>query len=187
MGHAIKVTLFTLLLGLSLGILLVQPVSAKETPMRVMTALAFGSLENADYGATGILDIGWEFGSVFGLALQGGLGISEEVGLGTERFSHMAVLVPATMTICSSKSWACPGSTFEFVIISGVGVSQFEGNWVSTLIAGAALDVFREFSNVELGLRAGVQGGFNVLDIQRLTVMMQLHLGVIVRFNLKRN
>ena len=158
---------------------------AEERPLRLMTSLAFGPIENADYGASGILELGWQPDEVLGVALQGGFGISEDAGLGPRQFSHMALLAPATMTICSSETWICPGSTFELVVLSGLGISRSDNEWVPIVVAGVGLDAFRKLSNIEIGLRAGVQGGYNVWDFERLVVMMQLQLGVIFRFGVR--
>ena len=163
--------------------LVAAPVAARAGGAgRVMGAFAFGSVEDAGYGATGLLSAGWELDDVFGLELQGGAGITEEAGIGTERFFHLELLVPATMTVCSSDSWVCPGSTFEFVVQSGVGGARFEGRWSPTVVAGVALDSFKPFSSYEVGVRAGVQGAYDVIRPRRLTVMLHLHLGVIIRF-----
>jgi hypothetical protein len=153
-----------------------------DNALRAMGALAFGSVEDAGYGATGVFSGGWEFGEYFGLELQGGVGITEEAGIGTERFFHLELLLPATMTICSSESWVCPGSTFEVVAISGVGGARFEGRWSPNVVAGIALDSFKVFPAYDVGVRAGVISSYDVLNFKRLVVMFHLHLGVIVRF-----
>lgn len=150
--------------------------------LRISSSLAVGSVEDAGYGATGVFSAGWEMHETFGLSLQGGVGITEEAGIGAERFFHLELLVPATMTICSSDSWVCPGSIFEFVVASGVGGARFEGRWSPTVVAGVALDSFRLFGGYEVGARVGVFGAYDVIEPRRLTVMLHLHLGVILRF-----
>ncbi|MDJ0765605.1 MAG: hypothetical protein QNJ97_21665 [Myxococcota bacterium] len=151
-------------------------------PLSTMVAVSFGSVEDAGYGAKGTLGAGWHFDEIFSLEIQGGMGITEEINLGPERFYHLEVLVPATMTICSSKSWVCPGSTFEIVAISGVGGARFTGRWAPTVVAGIALDSFLFFDPVDVGIRAGFVGHYDVLEYERLVVMLQLNLGVIFRF-----
>jgi len=154
--------------------------------VRLMGAVAFGAVEDAGYGATGIFAGGWEFGEVLGLELQGGVGITEEAGIGTERFFHLELMVPATMIICSSDSWICPGSTFEFVVQSGIGGARFEGRWSPMVVAGVALDSFKDLGGYEVGVRAGLLGAYDVLQPRRLTVMLHLHLGVVMRFGRSR-
>jgi len=153
-----------------------------DNAFRLMGAMAFGSVEDAGYGATGVFSGGWEFGEYLGLELQGGVGITEEAGIGTERFFHLELLLPATMTICSSESWVCPGSTFEIAALVGVGGARFEGRWSPNVVAGIALDSFKVFSAYDVGVRAGVFSAYDVLNFKRLVVMFHLHLGVIVRF-----
>jgi hypothetical protein len=169
-------------------LLAAAPAAAREegNALRLMGAVAFGAVEDAGYGATGIFAVGSELGEVLGLELQGGVGMTEEAGLGTERFFHLELLVPATMTICSSDSWVCPGSTFEFVVQSGIGGARFEGRWSPMVVAGVALDSFKGFGSYEVGVRAGVLGAYDVLEPRKLTVMLHLHLGVVVRFGLGR-
>lgn len=147
-----------------------------------MGAVGFGSVEDAGYGATGTFGAGWEFDEILGVEMQGGLGITEEVGLGTERFFHLEMLLPAKLTICSSESWICPGSVFELVLISGLGAARFTGRWSPNVLAGIALDSFRVVRPFEIGLRAALIGHYDVIDYKRLLVMMQLYLGIIFRF-----
>lgn len=179
MGHMRRANEILVLLFLLLSL----PAHSEEPrKLSTMGAVAFGSVDEAGYGATGILNVGSDLGPIFGIELQGGLGITEEVGLGPERFYLIDLLIPATLTICSSDSWICPGSTFELVLITGVGMSQFSKRWALNVVAGIALDSFRDVGPFEVGLRAAVEGHYDVLDYERLVVILQLHLGVIFRF-----
>jgi hypothetical protein len=164
------------------------PAAAREdgNALRLMGAVAFGAVEDAGYGATGIFSIGSDLGEVLGIELQGGVGMTEEAGIGTERFFHLELLVPATMTICSSDSWACPGSTFEFVVQSGIGGARFEGRWSPMVVAGVSLDSFKDLGSYEVGVRAGLLGAYDVIEPRKLTVMLHIHLGVVIRFGLPR-
>jgi hypothetical protein len=150
--------------------------------LRLTSAIGVGSVEDVGYGATAVFGGGWEFHDTFGLELQGGVGITEEAGIDTERFFHLELLVPATLTICSSDSWICPGSTFEVVVAAGIGGARFEGRWSPNVVAGAALDSFKVFPSSEVGVRLAVFASYDVLDFERMLVMMHLHLGVVVRF-----
>jgi len=170
---------------LAWGALLIAPDDASargNDALRVMGAFAFGSVEDAGYGGTAIFSAGWEFDEVFGVDLQGGVGVTEEAGIGTERFFHLELLFPATMTICSADTWVCPGSIFEFQVVSGIGGARFEGRWSPNVVAGVSIDSFRVLEDIDVGLRVGVLGSFDVLDIERLIVMMHVQLGVVVRF-----
>jgi hypothetical protein len=170
------------------ALLVAVPAAAREDgkALRLMSAVAFGAVEDAGYGATGIFAAGWELGEILGLELQGGVGMTEEAGLGTERFFHLELLVPATMTICSSDSWACPGSTFELVVQSGIGGARFEGRWSPMVVAGVSLDSFKDLGAYEVGVRAGLLGAYDVIEPRKLTVMLHVHLGVVLRFGLSR-
>lgn len=178
-------SLRTSLLVLALAALVALPAPAAARgggALRLTGGIGVGSVEDSGYGATGIFGAGWEFGETFGLELQGGVGITEEAGVETERFFHLELLVPATLTICSSDSWVCPGSTFELVVAAGVGGARFEGRWSPNVVAGAALDSFKVFPTYEIGVRAGVFGSYDVIEFKRMLVMLHLHLGVVVRF-----
>lgn len=166
------------------GVLLEPSIVAARggNALRATSGAGVGSVEDGGYGATAIFGGGWEFHETFGIELQGGVGITEEIGIGTERFFHLELLVPATWTICSSDSWICPGSTFELVVAAGVGGARFEGRWSSNVVAGAALDSFKVFPNYEVGVRVGVFSSYDVLDFKRMLVMMHMHLGVVLRF-----
>ncbi len=157
-------------------------VAGEDDALRAMVAVAFGSVEDAGYGAKGTFSGGWEFDEIFSLELQGGVGITEEVGLGPEYFYHFELLLPAKMTICSSSSWVCPGSTFDIVLITGLGTARFTTRWAPTVVAGVALDSFRFFDPVEIGIRIGCVGYYDVIHYERLVAMLQLNLGVIFRF-----
>jgi hypothetical protein len=181
--------MFRILLGILSGVilfLLPHLGSGEELKaLRVMAALGFGSVEDAGYGATSKFNVGYEFDDILSVELQGGLGITEEVGLGTEGFYHLDLLLPATLTICSSDSWICPGSKFEIVIISGIGISRFTGDrWSPNVVGGVALDSFRRVQSFEVGVRASVAGHYDVIEYKRLVVILQLYLGVIFRFGL---
>lgn len=151
-----------------------------------MIAVAFGSVEDAGYGAKGTFSGGYGFDDIFSLELQGGVGVTEEIDLGPERFYHLELLVPATMTICSSETWICPGSTFELVIISGVGAALFTERWSPTVVGGVALDSFQALAPFEVGVRVGFVGYYDVRAYDRLVVMLQLNLGVIFRFTMQK-
>jgi hypothetical protein len=167
----------------SATLILPATVSARGgNALRTTAAIGVGSVEDAGYGATGVFGAGWEFHETFGVEIQGGVGITEEAGIGTERFFHLELLVPATLTICSSESWVCPGSTFEVVVAAGVGGARFEGRWSPNVVAGAALDSFKVFPGYEVGVRAAVFASYDVIDFERMLVMMHLHLGVVFRF-----
>lgn len=167
---------FCLTLALSPGL------ADEPKALRAMAAVGFGSVEDAGYGATSTFNAGYEFDEIFSVELQGGLGITEEAGLGTENFFHLDLLVPATLAICSSNSWICPGSSFELVIISGVAMSRFSQRWSPNVVAGVALDSFRLVPPFDVGVRASVVGHYDVTDLERLVVILQLYLGVIFRF-----
>ncbi|MCP4600607.1 MAG: hypothetical protein GY847_08770 [Proteobacteria bacterium] len=154
-----------------------------DNALRTMVAVAFGSVEDAGYGAKGTFSGGWEFDEIISLEVQGGIGVTEEIDLGPEYFYHFELLVPASMTICSTESWVCPRSTFELVIISGVGAARFTERWSPTLVGGVALDSFRFFDPIEIGIRIGFIGYYDVIKYERLVVMLQLNLGVVFRFN----
>jgi hypothetical protein len=174
------------ILSAALLVLIAQRSAAEEQKaLRLMAALGFGSVEDAGYGATSKFNVGYEFDHILSVELQGGLGITEEVGLGTEGFYHVDLLLPATLTICSSDSWICPGSKFELVIISGIGISRFTGDrWSPNVIGGVALDSFRRIQSFEVGVRASVAGHYDIIEYKRLVVILQLYLGVIFRFGL---
>jgi hypothetical protein len=155
-----------------------------DQALRALGAVAFGSVEDTGYGATAIFNGGWEFDDVFSLEAQGGIGITEEVGLGPTQFFHGELLLPATMTLCSSDSWVCPGSTFELAILSGVGGARFEGRWAPHVVAGVALDSFRPVGPLDVGVRAAIFGYFDPMHPDQLITMMQIHLGVILRMGI---
>ncbi|MCP4679426.1 MAG: hypothetical protein GY854_28845 [Deltaproteobacteria bacterium] len=153
-----------------------------DNGLRARLGVGFGSVEDGGYGATGTFSGGWEFDDVFSLELQGGVGVTEVVNMGPEYFYHLELLIPAAMTICSSESWTCPGSTFEIVLISGIGGARFPDRWSPTVIGGVALDSFRYFDPLEIGVRVGFIGYYDVIHYERLVAMLQLNLGVIFRF-----
>jgi len=173
------------MMAAALAALLALPAGAAARggdALRLTGGIGVGSVEDSGYGATGIFGLGWEFHETFGLELQGGAGITEEPGVETEQFFHLELLLPATLTICSSDSWVCPGSTFEVVVAAGVGGARFEGRWSSNVVAGVAFDSFKVFPAYEVGIRIGLFGSYDVLDFTEMLVMMQLHLGVVIRF-----
>ena len=153
----------------------------EEQALRALGAVAFGSVEDTGYGATAIFNGGWEFDDVFSLEAQGGIGITDNIGFGPTQFFHGELLLPAKMTLCSSDSWACPGSTFELEVLSGVGGARFEGRWAPHVVAGVALDSFRPVGPLEVGVRAAIFGYFDPMHADQLITMMQIHLGVILR------
>ena len=55
-------------------------------PWRLTALASIGSVEDAGYGAKGTFGAGLELGDVFSIELQGGMGVTEEIDLGTERF-----------------------------------------------------------------------------------------------------
>jgi len=167
---------------LVLAALPIEAAARGNDALRLTGGIGVGSVEDSGYGATGIFGLGWEFHETFGVELQGGAGITEEPGVETERFFHLELMLPATLTICDSDSWVCPGSTFEIVVEAGVGEARFEGRWSTNVVAGAAFDSFKVFPSYEVGVRVGIFGSYDVLDFQRMLVMMHLHLGVVVRF-----
>jgi hypothetical protein len=180
-----SMSLRSLLFAALIGACAISPFQAEARggdALRLTGGIGVGSVEDSGYGATGIFGLGWEFHETFGLELQGGAGITEEPGVETEQFFHLELLLPATLTICSSESWVCPGSTFELVAVAGVGGARFEGRWSSNVVAGVAFDSFKDFTTYEVGVRIGVFGSYDVLNLKEMLVMMHLHLGVLVRF-----
>jgi hypothetical protein len=67
-------------------------------------------------------------------------------------------------------------------VLAGVGGARFTGRWSPNVVAGIALDSFGSFPALDVGLRAGVLGHYDVLDFESLVAMMHLHLAVIFRF-----
>ncbi|MDD5306958.1 MAG: hypothetical protein PHU25_06505 [Deltaproteobacteria bacterium] len=156
-------------------------IGEERRALRAQGAVAFGSVEDTGYGATAIFNGGYEFDDVFSIEVQGGIGITDEIGIGPSQFFHGELLLPAKMTLCSSDSWACPGSTFELEVLSGVGGARFEGRWAPHVVAGVALDSFRPVGPLEVGVRAAIFGYFDPMHADQLITMMQIHLGVILR------
>jgi hypothetical protein len=174
-----------IVLGLALAVWGGPCLAAEQKALRAMAAVGFGSVEDAGYGATSMFNAGYEFDDILSAELQVGMGITEEAGIGTERFFHLDLLLPAALAVCSSDSWICPGSNFEIVIISGIGISRFTvGRWSPNVVAGVALDSFRLVGSFEVGVRASILGHYDVIEYQRLVVILQLYLGVIFRFGL---
>jgi len=165
------------------GVLLAgSAASSEEGDITTAAGVAFGTHKDVGFGMEGLATVGWAMSRVFSLALQGGVGGGEDLSGTKGWFGHVEAILPAGVNICESVPRVCPGLEFDLSFFPGVGYGWFSSTHTLNVIAGVALDSFRRTGYFDIGVRAAVLSYFDVLDLEGLLRMMNLQLGVVLRW-----